>query len=474
MQTKNNKIPSAIYIISAIFIIISLIGGYFEQISAGFILLIIILKLFWRENTPPVIVAALSFQWLSIVSGYIYLSMTDAEMIDLLWRPQFSLERIDETYWLSIWGLLFFALGLKLAIHSLKKQKIPISLLKKYDTTKIIIFYAAFTFFSGMLFALVRFAIPGISQPVNMLSYLKWSLLFIMLYVSIIKNEKLTLVSSILIFEVLVGFTGFFSEFKEILIMLPVVYLTFNKIEGTKQIAFLTFFAILLFNLGAVWSYVKGEYRMFLSGGERAQIVTVSQTDALNRLWELTSEITTETYQMGIESLVKRLFFLEYFSATVNYIPDRQPYMDGENWENAIKHILMPRLFFPNKKAIDDSEQTMKLTGVVLAGAKQGTSISVGYMAEAYADYGISYMFIPIFLLGFVIGLIYKYFINAIRNPLWSYALIFPMYFLININGKNIIKIMGNLFMYFLVFYLIVKFVLPYIDELIRAKGIRK
>ncbi|MCF6367005.1 MAG: hypothetical protein L3J35_12490 [Bacteroidales bacterium] len=467
---KNSKIPSALYIISAIFIIISAFSDYFGQISAGFILLIIIFKFFWREGTPPIIIAGVGFQWLSITIGYIYLSIADANMIDLLWRPDYSLENIDKTYWLSLLGLLFFALGLKLAIYNIKKRITPIKLLQNYNTTNVIIIYALFTVFSGIFFAFIRFKIPGIAQPVNILSYFKWSLLFIMLYLSIKKNEKLLLVSIILGFEVLTGFTGYFSEFKEILILLPVIYLTFNKIKGTKQILFITFFAVLLFNIGAVWSYVKGEYRMFLSGGERAQTVTVSKSEALDRLLELTTELTLETYKVGLESMVKRIFFLEYFSATVNYIPKQQSYMDGENWNNAIKHVLMPRILFSNKKAIDDSEQTMKLTGIQLAGTKQGTSISVGYMAQAYADYGSFYMMIAIFILGLITGLMYKYFVNYSKNPMWGYALIFPMYFLININGKNITKISGNLFMYFLVFYLIVRFILPRIDKFIRIK----
>jgi len=470
MQSQNNKIPKGIYIISAIFVAISLIGGYFEQVFAAFLLLIVIFKLFWREGTPPVIVVALGFQWLSIVVGYIYLSITDAKMIDLLWRPNYSLENIDLTYWLSIIGLLFFSLGLKIATLKIKKQIITTELLLKYNTTRIIFLYALFSLFSGAIFSYIRFEFPGISQPVYIFLYLKWSLLFIMFYVAIIKKEKLALVFIILGIEVIVGFTGYFSEFKEVLILLPVVYLTFNRIKGIKQIVFITIFAILLFNLGAVWSYVKNEYRVFLSGGERAQIVTVSKKDALSKLFELSSEVNAETYQMGIEAMVKRFFYLEYFSATINYIPKRQPFMNGENWNDAIKHVLMPRMFFPNKKAIDDSETTMKLTGIKLADAEQGTSISIGYMAQAYADYGPFSMILPIFFLGLTIGFMYKFFVNSSKNPLWSYALVFPMYYLININGRNIIKIMGNLFMYFLVFYLIVKFILPYIDRWIRIK----
>ena len=37
-------------------------------------------------------------------------------------------------------------------------------------------------------------------------------------------------------------------------------------------------------------------------------------------------------------------------------------------------HILQPRMFFPNKPVVEDSELTMKYTGEIVAGAEQGTS----------------------------------------------------------------------------------------------------
>ena len=231
MKSKQSKIPKGLYLISGIFIIISLIGGYFEQISVGFIVFIIIFIFFWRDGTPPVIIAALSFQWLSIILAYIYISITDAEMTDLLWRPQYSLENIDKTYWLSLFGLSFFALGLKLAIYNIKERKISYKILLNYDTTKVIIFYSLFTVLSGILFKLVRYAMPGLAQPVNMLSYFKWVLLFIMLYVSLNKKEKQTVVAIILGIEVLMGFTGFFSEFKEILILPKSVFINSSCID---------------------------------------------------------------------------------------------------------------------------------------------------------------------------------------------------------------------------------------------------
>lgn len=464
------QIPKGLYVIAVIFSAFSLIGPYFTEVITGFAVLILIFALFWRQGTPPVIVAALSFMWLGIVSGFLYISLTDAEMVDMLWRPQYSLENMTKTFWIALAGLISFSFGLKAAIYGIKPLYTPPRLLYSYSTDKIIILYAGFTFFSDALFSFARFTIPGIAQPLNILMYIKWALLYIMLYVALKKKERLPLITMLIILEVIIGFTGYFSEFKNILIMLPIVYLTFNRLQGSRQISFITLFAVLLFNLGAVWSYVKMDYRMFLSGGERAQIVTVSETEALSKLAELTGDLTAEAYQIGVEAMVKRVFFLEYFSATVNNIPERRPFMDGENYMSALRHIFMPRMFFPNKPAIDDSKVTQALTGIQVADASQGTSISVGFMGQAYADYGRFFMYIPIFILGYIMGRIYRFFLKSIKNPLWAYGMLFPMYFLISVFGRNIVKIMGDLIMYFLVFYLFVTFVLPYFDRFIRKK----
>lgn len=464
------KLKQGIYITISLLIIVSLFDIYYFKIIVSSLIFLVLFFLFWEQGTPPIIIFGLSFQWLSSVIGYIYLSFSDSSMIDLLWRPENSVSNIDYAFWLSIFSLLVFSLGLKLGIYKIKKKEITSSLLKKYNTTAIIVVYTIFTFFSDALFKLVRFTIPGISQPINMFSYLKWGLLFILLYISFSKKERIPLVILILGIEVLIGFTGYFSEFKEILIMIPIAFLTFNRIKGRKQIILLVVIIVFLFNVGAVWSYVKGEYRMYLSGGEREQVVRVSKKEALMKLYELSSSINPESYKVGVEALVKRIFFLEYFSATINHIPERRPYMKGENYSAAVKHVIMPRMLFPEKEAVDDSKQTQKLTGIEVADASLGASISVGYVAQAYADFGPVYMFIPIFLLGLIIGFIYKYFVNTVKNPLWSYALIFPMYFLINIFGRNIIKITGDLFMYFIVFFLVVRVIVPIIDKWIRIK----
>jgi hypothetical protein len=460
------KIPKALYFIGIFLIGSSLINGkYIEIVTTSFLVLIIIFALFYKENEPPVIVAALGFQWLSIVVGYIYLIFSDASQIDLLWRPVYSLPKIDDAYWLSIVGLLAFSIGLKIATFRTNLNLSGNALIEKYDTLKIIIIYIAFSLIFEPLASALRFVVPGLFQALNVLTYFKWTLFFLMVYISFKKNEYKTMVFAIIGVQTLLGFTGFFSEFKDFLILLPLVYLSFNQIKGSKQIITIILAVAILINIGAIWSYVKVEYRTYLSGGERSQAVTVSKQDALKKLWELSTSINSETYSLGFEALVKRIYFIEYFSATINNIPYFRPYMGGENWSKSIQHIFMPRLFFPNKEAIDDSKQTYLLTGIEVATADKGTSISTGYMAESYADYGPYMMHLAILVLGFVLGLIYKILLNKSLNGLWGFALIFPMFFLLNINGRALIKIFGDTAYFFIIFYFIKRFAVAYIDK---------
>jgi hypothetical protein len=96
------------------------------------------------------------------------------------------------------------------------------------------------------------------------------------------------------------------------------------------------------------------------------------------------------------------------------------PYEHGALWRDAIQRVFMPRLLFPGKPGIDDSQETAKYTGLAVAGQEQGTSIGLGYMAESYIDFGWLGMFIPIFLLGVFYGTIYRLFGYRQQNRLFA------------------------------------------------------
>ena len=448
--------------ITFIIVFAAMFTKYLPELTAAMIVYNILFIYFWKEKRPVVFLGAMLFQWLSVVTGYFYMAFFNKSPDFLLWFPSYSLEKLNEAYWLGLITILVLSSSIKLALRNIELKELNSTEAKKYSFSKLIILYLIFDIVIFNLFEKIRFTpLAGLSQSFYMLSAFKWSLFFIILFKSF--HEKRFLLAGILIlFDVLLGFTGYFSAFKDYLLFFILVYLTLNKIKS-MQLFFAIFAGILIFMLGVFWSYVKSDYRSYLSGGKRAQIVTVSKLDALNKLISYIPEFNNAKFEVGTEALVKRIFYLEFFSATIKNIPTYDPYMKGKNWNQAITHVLMPRFFFPNKEAVDDSKNTFLLTRIKVADAKQGTSISVGYAGESYADFGPFFMFFPIALLGFIIGLYYKFLVNN-SFGVWKYAIIFPIFFLINFFEKNLIKVIGDLVWFFIIFFLIVKF-LPLIDR---------
>jgi hypothetical protein len=143
--------------------------------------------------------------------------------------------------------------------------------------------------------------------------------------------------------------------------------------------------------------------------------------------------------------MILRVGYTNFFALTLMNVPEHTPYEHGALWLGALKHIVTPRLFFPEKAAISDSERTTLYTGIQTAGVEQGTSIGIGYVGESYVDFGPTFMFAPIFLLGVFYGLIYRVSVIHPRSKLIPTAiacsiLIFDGY---KIETSNI-KIVGG------------------------------
>jgi hypothetical protein len=379
-------------------------------------------------------------------------------------------EQIDKTFILSLLGLIAFTIGAHLAVRHIRfKKKLQFSIkdIFSYDTRKTIYAYLLVTLFLPAI-RLTAYVVPGLHQPLLKLVELKWSFFFLLFAILYLKKENVRIFYVILFFEVILGFTGYFSSFKEFLILTFICFLTFTIRLNILQYVIIGIAGIVAFNLSVIWTYVKPVYRQYLSGGQEAQIVTVSSTEALYKLNDLVTNMSEKDFDESIVDLVDRVSYIDYFSASIDYVPAFLPHQKGKIWSESVQHVLLPRLLFPSKAIIDDSEQTAKYTGIYVSGRDTGTSISLGYMAESYIDFGEVYMFFPIFLLGFLIGLIYKYLIAHAYNILWGKALVIPLYFSVSVNGFASIKILGGLIMYFLVALLVNKYLVPIVDKALR------
>jgi hypothetical protein len=124
----------------------------------------------------------------------------------------------------------------------------------------------------------------------------------------------------------------------------------------------------------------------------------------------------------------------------------------------AIKHVLTPRVLFPDKAALDDSKITTALTGERIA---EDTSIGVGYITEAQVDFGFPGLLLPMLAIGFMVGLATEYYMTRpvplLVRQAFATATSFHFFFF----GADIDKVLGAFITAWLAMALVLKFGYP-------------
>ena len=166
---------------------------------------------------------------------------------------------------------------------------------------------------------------------------------------------------------------------------------------------------------GFLWLSIRSDYRKDFLDEEFA----ASRTARAARLSELTADWSRRRLQDRWDQLdysVGRLWTVYYPALAMERVPRVLPHENGALLWGTIKHVLTPRLFFPNKDSLISSSSLVRYySGVWVAGEETGTSIAFGYAAESYVDFGVPVMFIPIFVFGVFAGAALNWFPRKIR-----------------------------------------------------------
>jgi hypothetical protein len=211
--------------------------------------------------------------------------------------------------------------------------------------------------------------------------------------------------------------------------------------------------------LAVGWTGIKTEYREFLNKGTRQQVVLVPVDERVAKLATLVGELTPQKLDASIQRLMERLTYVYYFGLAMQVVPDYVAHERGLLWREAVQSALVPRLLNPGKRVIDDSERTSRYTGTRVAGAKEGTSISMGYMAESYIDFGAGLMMLPLLVWGLFVGWVYRTLIRSTRYPLFGYGCAAVLVGLgAAVLEQSNLKMVASIVLGFLALYLIQKF----------------
>ena len=174
--------------------------------------------------------------------------------------------------------------------------------------------------------------------------------------------------------------------------------------------------AAFLIVASVMWMGVRTQYRQDFVDN----VFASSRAMRLERMQALMSDwLSNRDERLGsdMDVLMDRSWAIYYPALALARVPSVLPHSNGELIGGALLHLVTPRVLFPNKPELpSDSDLVRKYSGIWVAGVDQNTSIAFGYAAEAYVDFGVPVMFIPVLLLGVFCGGMYVWFLRALHH----------------------------------------------------------
>lgn len=416
--------------------------------------------LLWRPGEPPILLFIFLYQWLQSSIGIFYSNWKGVPLEDMMVHHG----EHGQAAALCLIGLLFLGIGLRVGAgcQDPKFPRAASSAVLSIPYVTFVKLYVATWIFSAASDVLSH-SFPGLSQLLLALASFKWAAFVVLTYATFVRpGGGLFIWFTIFAAEFIFALGGYFSSFRDVFIYTLIgLGAAQVRVSIGRALFGSVLFGLLVF-IALLWTAVKSDYRQFARGDNAAQVVTVDFATGLAKLWQLTAALESTDIKFSAENLIKRISYTEYFGATLLYVPDVVPHEKGTLWTDAMTRPLMPRFLFPEKPIIDESLLTATYTGLEISGMDQGTQISIGYMGEAYIDFGRWGMFFPIFLLGLLMGRIYRWILLG-RGSFGIVGLgLAPVVLMVAILLEtSSAKIIGGLFAWTLAVWLVVSFVLP-------------
>jgi hypothetical protein len=263
--------------------------------------------------------------------------------------------------------------------------------------------------------------------------------------------------------EFVTGFGGLFSEYKSVFIILAGAAVASRiRWTGTLGVALAAWIAVLL-GLTLFWTAVKQDYRQFATGSSESQYITTSIADRYGYLGEKAASLGSIDWNLASYAMLTRLAYVDIFGSVIG-VNEESP--GGANpyprqWTEAIEHISKPRFLFPGKAQLSDTETFARLAlGNADAVMRAGTSISVGYTAENYADFGFPGLPAGIFVMALLIGGMARYFMMCPLPWMVREGIVMALIYTSGQTGieGSLPKVIGAAIMFFIVYIVMVKF----------------
>lgn len=433
-------------------------------------------RLLWRSGEAPVLLMVFGIAWLGASTAVFLSNWLGSSLVHYSRMPS----NVPAATLLSLGGVLAMAIGMRVAAPFPRNNDTASAARGLALAVPIEVWFRVYVFALLVAFAVkaITFVAPGLAQLIIGASQLRWAFFFILAYRTFCEpHATKTYFLAAFLIELAQGIGGFFSDFKFVFLVSIAAIAAAAPRLSLKSAGALAVLTVALMFIGTTWTAVKGDYRTFISGGRAEQVVSVDYETRMRELLSRSLELTGDDFAEGFDAMFRRVSYVDFFGIVLNVVPNTKPHTEGEILFDALTRPLMPRILFPDKAAINDTDRTNEFTGG-WAGDRPGTSISIGYLGEFYIDFGIVGMMLAAFGLGCFYGVIYRWLIyRGSVSPLLGMGLAAALLLPVGTLENSFTKLFGGLAAGMLATWLVSRFAIvqfwPWLARSPRSVGRR-
>jgi hypothetical protein len=373
--------------------------------------LLLIWALLGSGEGPPVLALALTYQWMQVTIGIFYSVLTGDEL-EAMYETDWQRMVLIGLAWITCLAIAIFY-GIVLTRRRVTPP--PDAPVRAVSEKILYIAYVVSLLLTGVVQELA-WEYPMFTQAILAITFTHLGLLFVLTRRFTRPRFQWEKLAALMALEVAVGFTGYFAGFREPIVMGAIAVLEVFDRRDVRHWTFALVLGAALAVSSLVWMSVRGQLRQEIDD----ELLSNSRVERFDRARTLSSGLLSQTpsdYSEATTRLIERLWAIEYPGMALDRVPATIPHTGGALMWDAMVHLVTPRFLFPDKPdLISDSELVRKYAGVNVAGSESNTSIAFGYAAESYVDYGLPWMFIPVIIWGFLIGVTFQMWLSLIQH----------------------------------------------------------
>lgn len=364
----------------------------------------------WRRNETPILPFILVYQWVAITIGLIYGHWVGP--VPTVYPPG----DVQRTVLLSLAGLGLLAVGMRMgAGGQAGRNAAPIELSERGFRLLFWIVFAVFA--ADYLYVLNPRAYFGAGVLVEKSLLFRNVLLLGLWMAAIARPGRMPYLIVSFLWVLIPAFGSYYSHFKTPVFLLVLAASSTWAVwdrewwrrHSTQTLAIVPVvcaaIAVAILWQGAVKQEAREAQDEGWVGGSPIERVEFFIDSAQTNLPGMLDDA-----QSAIGELVERLSYITFFSRVLEHTPAVEPHADGELLWMAVVNGTVPRFLFRDKPELpSDSAYTRRFAGIRVADSSSANvSVSIGYMAEFYADWGLNGMFVSVLFYGIWTGLLHR------------------------------------------------------------------